>query len=236
MTLEFRVLCAGDRAAEVVHDRLSPRHDVLGESQFPDDFLWAVISDDDSVVAAHRALIGHGRLYLRGVFAFQNTGFATAYALARYLLGESRRRGICRSHVWVETAGRERKIAELLGARTTLTPLHRYRVPVPLRPGGRFEGASGTFDLASGARLDWLVDRTTTVIIGPPGSDGLPGPLPVSETINLPWSELVSTPYVELPVPASDIPATLELLGRGAKRVSRCTVLHGDAQPESAAP
>ncbi|MCC3765504.1 hypothetical protein K3N28_20800 [Glycomyces sp. TRM65418] len=231
--VELRILSAGDRAAAVVHDRLAPRHDVLEETRRPDDFLWAVIADGESVMAAHRALIGHGRLYLRGVFTFQSTGFATAYTLARYLLGEARKRGIHGSHVWVETAGRERKIAELLGARTDPTPLHRFRLPASPRPGGRLRGASGTIDLPDAPRLDWLVDRSTTILFGPSGPDGLPGPVPFGEAIALPWSELAATPFVELPVPASDIPATLDLLGRGAKRMNRCTVLHGAVAPEA---
>jgi hypothetical protein len=231
--LELRLLDSSDRAAAVVHERLAPRHDVLGETRRPDDFIWAVIADGDSVMAAHRALIGHGRLYLRGVFAFQNTGFPAAYTLARYLLGEARERGILESHVWVETGGRERRIAELLGARTDPTPLHRFRIPTSTRLGGRLGDTSGTLDRPGAPRLDWLVDRSTTVLFGPPGPSGLPGPAPFLETIDLPWDELIVTPFVELAVPASDIPATLDLLRRGAKRMSRCTVLHGTVAPET---
>jgi hypothetical protein len=231
--VELRMLNADDDAAAVVHDRLAPRHDVLEETRRPDDFLWAVVADGESVIAAHRALIGHGRLYLRGVFTFRNTGFATAYTLARYLLGEARQRGIHRSHLWVETAGRERKIAELLGARTDPTPLHRFRVPVPPQGGSGLRGASGTLDHPGAPLLDWLVDRSTTVLFGPSGPDGLPGPVPFDEAIDLPWGELVATPFIELPVPVSDIPATLDLLTRGAKRMSRCAVLHGDVAPET---
>jgi hypothetical protein len=229
--VELRILSADDSATAVVHDRLTPRYDVLEETRRPDDFLWAVIADGESVIAAHRALIGHGRLYLRGVFTFQNTGFATAYTLARYLLGEARRRGIHRSHLWVETAGRERSIAELLGARTDPTPLHRFRVPASPWAASGLRGTSGTLDLPGAPRLDWLVDRSTTILFGPSGPDGRPGPVPFGEAIDLPWGELVATPFIELPVPASDIQATLDLLARGARRMSRCAVLHGDIAP-----
>lgn len=231
--MEVRILTAGDPAAAVIHDRLAPQHDVLAETRRGEDFLWAVLVEGDTVVAAHRALVGHGRLYLRGVFSFRETGFATAYTLARYLLGEAHMRGISRSHVWVETTGRERRIAELLGATTSSTPLHRYRIPVEPRTTGGFDGVSGTIERQGAPRLDWLVDRSTTVLFGPPDADGLPGRVPFAETIDLPWAELVATPFVELPVPAIQITSVLELLSRGAKRMSRCTVRHGAIDAEA---
>jgi hypothetical protein len=229
VTLARRLLTPGDPATAAVHDRLAPRHDVLAEAASPGDFMWAALADGPDPSAAHRALIGHGRLYLRGVFAFRDTGFATAYTLARHLLAAARDRGITRSHIWVETTGRERRIAELLGARTDPTPLHRFRLSVTPKSESLLDGNSGTLELPGGPPIDWIADRAATVLYGPPGSDGLPGPLPLDAVLALPWGELVATPFIEFAVPASDIPATLGLLGRGAKRVSRCPVLHGDA-------
>lgn len=232
MTLEHRILEADDPAAKIVHELLAPEHDVMGESQRSKEYLWAVTVDGETVLAAHRALTAHGCLYLRGVYAFQATGFPAAYMLARFLLKEALRRGITRSHVWVETTGRERKIAELLGARTTSRPLHRYRLPIFPQPKGKPKVSSGTVELPGSTQIEWIVDKTTTVLFGTTDREGLPRPVPFDETIDYPWEEFLSTEFIEISVPASDIPATLALVSRGARRVSRYPVLHGNVDPE----
>lgn len=227
------VLRSGDAWSRLLHARLHPRHDVLGELERPDSHLWVALVEGDEVVAAHRALLAHDRVFLRGVFAFGATGFASGYTVARRLLSHAEDLGVTSSHVWVETTGRERRMAELLGARTSATPLHRYRIPVRGTLAGSGMRAGWVELPGSTERLAWMVDGRTTVLLRLEEGVVLPGRLPSEVATCLPEAVAVPTDRVEVALPASDLVAALHLPRRGAVRASRCPVLHGAVPPRT---
>ena len=219
--MKIRLMSASDPDAGLLQSML-PGQSLAAELRDPTTYVWAVGCQDDHLVGAHRAIIAHGCIFLRGVFSFANAGYPVAIPLAKYLLRHAAESGIERSHLWVESFGRETKIAKVLGASVAEAPLHRYRVPV--NPVSHDNGNTGRMPVCgTDSNLVWLRDRDAAVIFNLSKPDGHPGPLGL-EVVRAAFP--VPTPLIEVALPAADLFASFELLKRGAVRSSRRPVHH----------
>jgi hypothetical protein len=233
--IEMSIIQSGDEVSRIVGAAL-PAYDVEAELHLPESYLWLALVSDGDVLAVHRSITANNCVFLRGVYSFRSTGTMNAYILAKRTIQLAKERGHSRSHIWYEISGRERRIATMLGAQTTTSPLNRYVLPVEL---------NAQSELATTGAIDgdhepdfypiWVRDRGACVLYNFPNDQQTPLPIPPEwATSQVPALKFPET-KVEIAMSAADIGTALKLARLGGKKVNRCPVLHATIPTTKAA-
>ncbi|MEU8508750.1 hypothetical protein AB0C40_29385 [Streptomyces brevispora] len=219
-----------------------------------DDYLWVgLTSPGGGLGAVHRSMRWGSHLLLKGVFvddsargsgASLELGFAT-----REFARDSGYAGIA---AWVEPHKPEAGLARMLRLRTSGPLLHRFDIPVP--DGDRPARVPGPVDRSrvldlprrapaaplvadvladhdefgptgGATRVHWVLDRHRLVLSGFPGRSVADlGELVSAAT---PLARAHGARFIEFPMQAADLSATLSLAAAGARRLSRTPVRIG---------
>lgn len=216
------------------------------ELERPDQHVWLGSRDHQGqLVAAHRALVWHRHLLLKGLCVNPSAGHgAASLQLALAMRSAARAIGLDGVAAWVEPHRPEAQLAARLRLEPATTLLHRYLIPVmgtaaaqtvhdnllsgvvdlsePLTKTTKDVFASRVAESGDRGRVAWLLDRGRMLLsTALTGSHETLGPLLAAVTQA---TGLTPRAGYEVLIPAADVLGALGLVRSGARRLSRTPV------------